>query len=152
MRTINRTIVSALLISQDNKLFMGKKDPKGGGVYSDCWHIPGGGIETGEDQIAALIREISEETGIDISHLPITLVSNDGTGESEKTLQETGETVLVKMQFNVYRVNLSEPAESIPVQLSDDLVEYHWFDSTKLDQVKLTPPSVELFKKLGYIA
>jgi hypothetical protein len=42
MREIERTIVSALIFSQDGKLLMGKKDPAKGGVYPDCWHIPGG--------------------------------------------------------------------------------------------------------------
>jgi ADP-ribose pyrophosphatase YjhB (NUDIX family) len=56
MRTIHRTIVSALIYSNDGKLLMGKKDPAKGGVYNDCWHIPGGGIEEGEGKIEALTR------------------------------------------------------------------------------------------------
>lgn len=43
------------------------KDVNKGGVYTDCWHIPGGGIEEGEDKNSALMREVKEETGIDIS-------------------------------------------------------------------------------------
>jgi 8-oxo-dGTP pyrophosphatase MutT (NUDIX family) len=27
---------------------MGQKDPNKGGVYSDYWHIPGGGVDNGE--------------------------------------------------------------------------------------------------------
>jgi len=34
---------------------------------------------------------------------------------------------------------------------SADLVELKWFDMSELKAVKLTPPSVELFKRLGYI-
>ena len=34
MRTIHRTIVSALIFSKDGKLLMGMKDPKDGGVYA----------------------------------------------------------------------------------------------------------------------
>lgn len=41
MREIERQIVSALIFSKDGKLFQGMKDPNKGGVYSDCWHIPG---------------------------------------------------------------------------------------------------------------
>lgn len=43
LREITREIVSGLIFSADGKLLMGKKDPTKGGVYSDCWHIPGGG-------------------------------------------------------------------------------------------------------------
>jgi hypothetical protein len=42
MRTIQRTIAAALLFSQDNKLLLGKKDPKSGGVYVNYRHLPGG--------------------------------------------------------------------------------------------------------------
>lgn len=48
MRKINRIIVAALIFSKDGKLLMGTKDPRRGGVYSDCWHLPGGGVEEGE--------------------------------------------------------------------------------------------------------
>jgi len=57
MKTIRRIIVSALIFSKDNKILMGKKNLNGGGVYVDCWHLPGGGINENEDKIEALIRE-----------------------------------------------------------------------------------------------
>jgi len=43
MRQQDRTIVSAVLISRDKKILLGKV--REGGVYPDCWHIPGGGID-----------------------------------------------------------------------------------------------------------
>jgi len=67
MREIQRTIVSALIFSKDGKLLMGKKNPAKGGVYPDCWHIPGGGVEEKETLEQALKREVQEEVGINIS-------------------------------------------------------------------------------------
>jgi 8-oxo-dGTP pyrophosphatase MutT (NUDIX family) len=151
MRHIHRDIVSALIFSKDNKLFQGKKDPKDGGVYSDAWHIPGGGIDAGENKIDALVREIKEEVGLDISKYPIELVDDTGTGQSEKVLKETGEHVLCDMTFNVYKVMLDKNADKISAQLNDDLVEYHWVDIADIPKFKMTPPSVELFTKLGYL-
>lgn len=151
MRIIQREIVSALIFSRDNKLFQGKKNPKDQGVYSDCWHIPGGGVEAGEDKITALIREIKEETGIDISSYPIELIDDQGNGESETLWKPTNEKVLCKMHFNVYRVIVNDKnADEIPVSLEDDLAEYRWFELTELPLVKLTPPSIALFTRLGY--
>jgi 8-oxo-dGTP pyrophosphatase MutT (NUDIX family) len=150
MRIINRTIVSALLFSADGKLFQGKKHPKKGGVYNDCWHIPGGGIDDGEELIAALIREIKEETGLDISALPIELIDDIGTGSSIKTLDD-GEQVQCEMKFNVYQVNLNLPAADLLISLDDDLEIHRWADINNLDPAELTPPSVELFERLGYL-
>lgn len=151
MRRIHRDIVSALIFSQDGKLFMGMKDPNKGGVYADCWHIPGGGIDDGEDKLIALAREIMEETGIDIKNEQIELVDDTGTGKSTRKLKDTGEVVECDMSFNVYKVTLHQKSEAIEVDLNDDLVRYEWVDVTNLGDYKLTPPSVKLFSKLGYL-
>lgn len=151
MRTIYREIVSALIFSQDNKLLMGMKDSKDGGVYADCWHIPGGGIEKGETPEKALRREVLEEVGIDIENCKTSLVDDQGTGEAEKTLKGTGEAVLCKMKFNVYRVDLPQQAIKIQLSTRDDLVKLEWVDMNDLVNYHLTPPSITLFKRLGYL-
>lgn len=151
MRTIQRTIVSALLISNDNKLLLGKKDPGGGGVYRDTWHFPGGGVENNESFLEALQREIIEEVGIDIAPYGAVLVDDAGTGKSKKVLQETGETVICNMQFNVYRIAIDKAAKHIQTKTSDDLVELAWVSLDELSQYPLVPPSIALFKRLGYI-
>ena len=152
MKEIDREIVSAIIFSKDGKIFQGMKAEGRGGVYSDCWHISGGGVNEGESKESALFREIKEETGIDISSYEIELVDDKGKGESEKILKDTGEKVLCKMNFNVYKVTIEDKlAEEIKVALNDDLVKYQWVNSQNLKDLKLTPPSVELFKRLGYI-
>lgn len=152
MRTITRDVVAAILVSKDGKIFQGMKHPGKGGVYVDCWHIPGGGIDEGETAEQALVREVREETGIDITSYQIELVDDQGNGEAEKTLKDTGEKVLCKMNFLVYRVDITdERAEDIEVKLEDDLEKCEWVDITELRNRKLTPPSIELFKRLGYI-
>ncbi|MDB5190042.1 MAG: hypothetical protein JWN49_368 [Parcubacteria group bacterium] len=151
MRSINRDIVSALIFSKDGKLFQGMKNPTDGGVYSDCWHIPGGGIDEGEEKITALVREVKEEVGIDISSCLIELIDDQGKGEAEKTLKDTGERVLCHMTFNVYKVTLDIDADDVVVSLDDDLVTYQWTKLEDLKTLKLTPPSIMLFKRLGYL-
>lgn len=151
MRTIKRIIVSALIFSKDNKLFMGQKDPAKGGVYSDCWHLPGGGVDEKETKEDALVREIKEEVGIDISLINFELVDDQGTGTTEKILKVTKELVICEMEFNVYKIKLNQNAHDININLSDDLVKYKWFEIPELETIKLTPPSEKLFVKLGLI-
>lgn len=152
MREINREIVSALIFSKDGKIFQGMKDPSRGGVYCDCWHLPGGGVDDNESTEQAVWRETKEETGIDISPYKIELVDDLGTGQSEKVLKDTGEKVICNMKFYVYKVVIDDKnSEEIKVSLNDDLIKYTWGTKEDLKNKKLTPPSEELFKRLKLI-
>ena len=151
MRIVERDIVAALIFSSDGKLFQGKSDPESGAVYVDCWRLPGGGIRAGEEPKAALVREVREEIGLDISPYPLELIDERGRGEAEKVL-DTGELVIAQMKFRVYKVVLDKPAGDVRLDLdSCEFVEYQWSDIKDLARMKLTPPSVELFKRLGYL-
>lgn len=151
MREINRTIVSAIILSKDRKILMGKKDPAKGGVWPDMWHIPGGGVDEGETLEQALTREVKEEVGLDISDTKITPLNHNFTGTTEKTIKDTGERVLCHMLFNHFEVQLNKNANKIELHLSDDLVESHWFTLEELPNVKQIPGSKEWFEEMGYI-
>ena len=151
MRTIHREIAAGLVIAKDGKLLFGMKDPRGGGVYADCWHTPGGGIEMGETKEVALAREMHEEMGLDISRAHITLLDDKGTGTSEKTLKDTSEIVKVAMTFYVYKIEFDEVSSDIKVIPGDDIEKFTWVDPKQLREYKLTPPSIALFSRLGWI-
>jgi 8-oxo-dGTP pyrophosphatase MutT (NUDIX family) len=151
MRTIQRDCVVGMIWSKDGKLLLGKKDPNGGGVYPDSWHLPGGGIEPDESHHDALRREIKEEIGIDILPFQVGFVDASGTGQAEKTDKETGETVLCQMHFYVYSVQIPYPATSIPVRPLSDLKELVWVSKSDFTNYWLNPPSMALFTRLGYL-
>ena len=62
-----RVIVCALISKDDKYLFI--KQNKSGGAYPNTLHIPGGGIDEGEDVDLAVRREIFEETGVRVKNL-----------------------------------------------------------------------------------
>lgn len=151
MREIQRIIASAIIISKDCKILMGKKDPAKGGVYSDCWHIPGGGVDEGETLEQTLRREVLEETGIDISPYKIKPIPFIGSGVAEKILKN-GEKVLCSMQFNRFEIDINDKnAGAILLRPTDDLVEMRWFDSKELKSIKHIPGGEEFLFKAGYI-
>jgi 8-oxo-dGTP pyrophosphatase MutT (NUDIX family) len=151
MRTLNRDIISGVIFSKDGKIFQALRSLTNGGVYPGYWGIVGGGMEIGETHEDTLFREIQEEMGNDLSKYPIELI-DEAEGESEKTLKESGEVVLCKMKFYTYRVLVSDKiADEIRVTLNNEHTEYRWSEVSDLKSLKLTPPSVELFRKLGYL-
>jgi len=139
MRIIERKIVAALIVTKDNKYLFGRKDPKQGGVYTDCWQMPGGGIDKGETQHQALIREVFEEVGIDISNGKIELVDDSFYDESKKTLRDTGEKVLCKMFFNDYLVMLNLLSDELNPKAGDDFCHCQWLEKKRFNIIKSNP-------------
>lgn len=148
MRTAQRRIVTAYIVSTDGKILLGKKDPAKGGVYPDCLHNPGGGVDVGETDEDALIREVIEETGIDIRYDQKSLIDTSGVGQSEKTLP-TGEKIIVEMHFYVYRVELGKASNKVVLYPNADLIDLQWYPIETLEQLKLTPPAVKLITRKG---
>jgi len=151
MRTIQRKIVSAIIFSKDGKILMGRKNPHGGGVYPDAWHIPGGGVDKGETEEQALKREVLEEVGIDIGPYNIIKIPLISNGTAEKNLKDTGEKVMCEMEFNRFEIHINDKnADEIKLRLEDDLIEAKWLRKDELQNVKQIPGGREFFEEMGY--
>jgi 8-oxo-dGTP pyrophosphatase MutT (NUDIX family) len=150
LREIDRQIASLIVISGDNKILLGRKDPSKGGVYPDAWHIPGGGSKENESLEEAAKREGFEETGLDLTEEELVPVAT-GHGESTKTLT-SGEKVWCNMTFNRFEVRLNAPADGIDLVAGGDLVGLRWFDSKELSDIKHIPGGKEFFIQAGYIS
>ena len=60
-----RHLSTAALIRRDDKLLFVRRPP--GGDLSECWELPGGKVDAGEQPRQALRRELLEELGVDSS-------------------------------------------------------------------------------------
>jgi 8-oxo-dGTP pyrophosphatase MutT (NUDIX family) len=149
MRTIERDIVGAFIFSSDNKVLLGNN--KKGGVYQDQLVVPGGGIEEGESRPDALKREILEETGIDISDSIVTEIEGVSVGESEKTLRDLGERVLVKMNFHDFKVQLNSSSSQVALKFEDDFEAAKWYTSDDLAGLEMSPATKATLQKLRFI-
>src|SRR5471030_1890173 len=56
--------VRAIVLDGQNRVFQVKHS------YVAGWHLPGGGVETGETMLAALERELREEGNIEVTEPP----------------------------------------------------------------------------------
>jgi 8-oxo-dGTP pyrophosphatase MutT (NUDIX family) len=57
-------IVQGVILSEAGVLLAVRVEPRG-------WELPGGNLEVGEDDESALVREVREETGIEVSAGPL---------------------------------------------------------------------------------
>ena len=57
--------VRGLIFDGEGRIFLVKHSYVGG------WHLPGGGVETGETMLAALERELREEGNIELTEPPV---------------------------------------------------------------------------------
>ncbi len=51
--------VGIMLINSDKRVFVGQRADR----FSDAWQMPQGGIDEGEEPLAAALRELKEEVG-----------------------------------------------------------------------------------------
>ena len=97
-------------------------------VFHGFWDLPGGFLEEGEHPLAALSREVREETGLEVE-------PDDFVGVWTDRYSETGETEGVPATLNLYwtaRVVGGEP------RAADDVSELRWFAPDEL------PPASEI--------
>ena len=84
--------------------------------HSGKWTLPGGGIEFGEDPEMAMIREVKEETGLDVKSRGLACVDSV-TGPS-------GDVAMHSIRI-VYRADVVGGTLQSEVEGSTDLAEWH---------------------------
>lgn len=149
MRIVNRKVVGAYIFSSDGKVLLGHN--KKGGTYQGMLVVPGGGIEENETQSQAIQREILKETGINISTASIKQIDYVAYGESEKTLKETNETVIMKMKFYDFVVKLDQDANTINLKFEDDFGDASWYTADELQNRQLGPNTKRTLQKLNFL-
>jgi putative (di)nucleoside polyphosphate hydrolase len=65
-----RPCVGIMLANRDGHVFVGRRLDQSHGE-PDAWQMPQGGVDPGEDQETAAIRELGEETGLSPAHVDI---------------------------------------------------------------------------------
>lgn len=131
-----RLIVSALIKNGDRYLFIRQQKP--GGAYPNSLHLPGGGLDQGEDPESGVLREIEEEVGLKVTNL--TKVDFDWDVLSYK-----GEpTLLIFLRFTADYAGGNATAGS-------DAAEILWLSRDEITNFSHNPPSIRLLRYLGLV-
>jgi 8-oxo-dGTP diphosphatase len=121
--------VSAAIFREGRVLIVRRARPPAHGIYT----LPGGGVELGETLEEAVIREVQEETALDIE--PVALagyrqaIARDADGRVERHF--------VILPFAA-RWLVGE------VSLNEELAEAHWLKPTELSGLKTTEGLAEI--------
>ena len=121
--------VSAAIVRDDKLLVVRRARPPANGLFS----LPGGVVEIGEELRTAVMREVTEETGMSIEPVGLAgfreTIARDGNGRIERHF--------VILCFAA-RWRAGEP------QLNEELSEARWIDPAELASLATTPGLAEI--------
>lgn len=136
-KKIIRVGVGVVVKDKQGRILLGKRnknkkyDPKKLEAKWD-WSLPGGGLEYGETFEECAIREVKEETNVDIKNPTLICTYND--------VDERAHWVTIGMMATEYSGN---PIANEP----ENYTEWAWFDLYKLPE-NIFSPSMKVIKKL----
>lgn len=96
--------VGMWIVNGKNEIFLTKRSPEKS-YAPNKWENTGGHVQAGEDCLAAVIRELREETGVAVSAEQVTLLGGTMCG-GEATGHYLGQTFGVRMDFDLCAVRL----------------------------------------------
>lgn len=136
---MEKRIIAVGVIKKGNTYLVGKK-PANKGPYPNTWHILGGGIHIGEEQLEeGLRREIREEAGIEIGNIRAV-----GFDEDTQPNKAGIMTYYIFLDFTAeYKSGILTPG--------DDIEEVAWVAQSDLAALLLNPPTRKLLKKLAIL-
>lgn len=119
---------SAVLVVKDGKILLGERNKKNAKGY---WVLPGGGVRWGETIMEAAVREIKEETNLDIELVKFICY------KEIMNLPENYHTITF--------YHLARPKDT-EIKVSDDLSKAGFFPIEEIKKMK-TADTVEIILK-----
>jgi len=132
-KKIIQKIVLAGAIIKNNKILIVQRH-KDENIFPNMWELPSGKREFLEPSEHSLLREIKEETGIDVEIImPFSVFDYEIEKENE-IKDSTQITFLVK------------PTNSFEVKLSSEHQDFRWIDKNKINDYNLTEKTKNVIK------
>ncbi|MBQ9072759.1 MAG: NUDIX domain-containing protein [Bacilli bacterium] len=132
------------LIINDNKILLIKKK---GGPYDGKLDLPGGTIEFNESIEEALIRELKEEVGIEITDYKLfDVVTTNVKWNHKNQLLET-KHIAILYKINEFKNEIKDTIEI--TQINDDSMGAQYYDIDTLTKDELSNIALLALKKLN---
>ncbi|WEL19373.1 NUDIX hydrolase [Candidatus Nanohalococcus occultus] len=147
MRDKFRVVVKAW-ITRKNKTLIGKKEEDPDHPIGGQWHFLGGHVEHGEDLKEALLREVKEETGLEVNVHQLIDAQTYTHGEKEKNSIQFLYHCEAKTSDAEAQDDLADVQWLMPDELKDELVG---FEVERLENREEQSKFLEKLKKMPSI-
>jgi 8-oxo-dGTP diphosphatase len=124
--------VGAIIVRDDQILLVRRSNPPMQGE----WSIPGGLVETGETTREAIIREVREETGLDIEVVKLAEVF-------ERIVRDPDSRV----QYHYVLIDYVCRATTGEAHAASDVSEVRWVNTDRLEKLAVAPETCEVIRK-----
>ncbi len=125
-------LVSAGIVIEDGRVLLSRR--KAGGHLAGAWEFPGGKVEAGEDPRDALVRELREELGIDVTVGDVVECTFHHYADAQKS---------VLLLFFAAKRTTESPAPS-----ALDVAEIRWAKRADLHDGEFPPADVAVLAKV----
>ena len=133
------------LIIRDHKILLIKKN---GGPYDGKLDLPGGTIEFNETIETALVRELQEEVGVEITNYKLfDVVTTNIIWNHKNELLETKHIAILYL-INDYKNDIKNNIEI--TEINDDSMGAEYLDIIKLKKEQLSNIAFLALEKLNY--
>jgi 8-oxo-dGTP pyrophosphatase MutT (NUDIX family) len=140
VKLVERRAARVLLLAHDTVLLIEGHDPADP-ASGRWWHVPGGGIDDGETVEAAAVREIFEETGLQVTEADLSPVVATREAEFDfdrRHFRQSERFFAVDVQQFAVRVDGWEPIEQ------RSLLDHRWWSFAELESTDevVYPPAL----------
>ena len=120
------SIAIALVRRDSDQWLVGQRAP--GRVFGGLWEFPGGRVEPGETPEQAAVREVREETGLDVT--PVSAIGSISTAHAGRTFV-----------LHLIRCALAGPDDPHPGEAVSQL---RWVSTAELRGLPMPPANAEI--------
>lgn len=131
------TIVVALIVNEAGEILLARRNQPDFPDVHNKWEFPGGGLEFGEEPEEALLREIKEETGLDVKIVRI--LPKAYTNTWKKT--ESADQIII-LSYECKQVGGTLRSED------EEIGELKYFKPADIDYANCLPKTKEIINLL----